>query len=145
MSLATFKNRERERGIGKRWGVLSPFATYLIKNRQNLNRWRLRSTPTLYPFAAQVSLSLNFVSMLWSNSITFSINSFSFGLGIIAFFPFYHLEKTNTIEFFFFFFSYYFLCLWLFLCIPLSKFKRSLCLFDGAKGFFIFPWSWVLA
>ena len=124
----------------------------LIKNRQNLN-----------PFAAQVSLSLslslNFVSMLWSNSITFSINSFSFGIGknqkkkrkkkraghhCFFFFPFYQLKKKKHYRVYFFFILFS-VSVTLFLCIPLSKLKRSLCLFDGAKGFCFLPRSWVLA
>ena len=74
--------------------------------------------------------------MLWSNSITFSINSFSFGLGITAFFPFYQLEKTNTIEFFFFFF---FLCLRLSLMYSFVKIQKiTLFVWWGQDGFAFF-------
>ena len=125
----------------------------LVKNRQNLN-----------PFAAQVSLclslSLKFVSMLWSNSITFSVNSFSFGIGknkknkkkdwaSLLFFPL-SIEKNKHYRVFIYllllFFSYYSLCLWLYSYVFLCQNSKDhfVCLM-GQKGFVFLPQSWVLA
>ena len=107
----------------------------LIKNKQNLN-----------PFVAQVSLSLKFVSMLWSNSITFSINSFSFGLGITVFFFFFFLlsigkNKHYRVFFFFILFSVSVTIL----MYSFVKIQKITLFVWWGKGFCFLPRSWVLA
>ena len=94
----------------KGWGVqrvLSPFAS------------RKKQTKSQPIRSIGFYLSLKFIPMLWSNSITFSINSFSFGirknqkkkgLGITAFFPFYQFPFFFFILFSVWLYSYVFVC-----------------------------------
>ena len=141
----------------KGWGVrrvLSPFASHKKQTKSQ----PIRSTG----FSLSLSLSLKFVSMLWSNSITFSVNSFSFGIGknkkkkkkkkdwaSLLFFPL-SIEKNKHYRVFIYllllFFSYYSLCLWLYSYVFLCQNSKDhfVCLM-GQKGFVFLPQSWVLA